>query len=790
MKIPLSVMKNFGIIVLCCILTMAVQAQRYTLSGYVKDAATGETLPGAAITLKELGKGAVSNEYGFFSITVNPGKYTAAVTYLSYKTQVDSIDLKQNTRRNYSLQSNATVTKEVVVTAESAKKNIEGTQMGTEQLTMEQIKTLPVILGEVDLLKTLQLLPGVQSSGEGNSGFYVRGGGPDQNLILLDEATVYNSGHLFGFFSVFNSDAIANVTLIKGGMPADYGGRLSSVVDVKMKEGNNQRFAVTGGIGLIASRLTIEGPLKKNKSSFIISGRRTYIDVLTLPLRKASGNEGLANSGYYFYDVNAKLNYIFSDKDRLYLSGYFGRDKFKFAGDQFTLNFPWGNATGSMRWNHLFTDKLFLNTTAIFSDYTFELGAGQNGFNLKLFSGIRDYTLKTDFEYYPTARHSIKYGTYYSFHVFTPSTITGQSDTVDFSPEKINKQYGNEAAIYVLDDFELSKRIKINAGLRFSLFQQIGPYDRYIEKGDGSYDTVVYKRAQNIAYYQGLEPRFAIRYTLNEFSSVKASYTRTNQYLHLASTSGSTLPADLWIPSSQLVKPQVATQYAVGYFRNFNKDIFEASVEVYYKDLTNQIEFKEGRSPGFSPNVENDFSFGSGKSYGAEFFVKKRVGKFNGWVGYTHAYAKRYFKDINNGVPFFAKYDRRHDGSIVLSYQLSKKWTFGTVFVYGSGAAFSAPTGYVFINNNAGLYYEDDYRNKFRLAPYHRLDLSATLISKKTEKFESSWNFSIYNVYNRQNQYIIFLEQSGNIATGELQTKVKQITVFPIIPSVTWNFKF
>lgn len=784
-----SPLRRYSLILLFFFFTTSAWAQRITISGYIKDASNGETLPGAAFTIKELNKGVASNEYGFYSISVPAGKYTTLVTYLGYKAQLDTLTLSKNVRKNYNLLSNSIVSKEIVVNAD-AKKNVEGTQMGTQQLTMEQIKTLPVILGEVDLLKTLQLLPGVQSAGEGNSGFYVRGGGPDQNLILLDGATVYNSGHLFGFFSVFNSDAISNVTLIKGGMPAEYGGRLSSVVDVKMKEGNNQKFAVTGGVGLIASRLTIEGPLKKNKSSFIVSGRRTYIDFLTLPLRRNSSNRATANSGYYFYDLNAKLNYTFSDKDRLYLSGYFGRDKFTFGGEQFTLDFPWGNATGSLRWNHLFSDKLFLNTTAIFSDYTFELSAGQNAFALKLFSGIRDYTLKMDFDYYPTPRHSVKYGAYYSFHTFTPSTVTGRSDTVSFNTSGINKQYGNEAAIYIADDVELSKRIKVNVGLRYSLFQQIGPYNRYIQRLDGSFDTIKYTSGQNIAFYNGLEPRIALRYTLDEFSSLKASYTRTNQYLHLASTSGSTLPADLWIPSSQLVKPQLATQYAIGYFRNFRKDAFESSVEVYYKDLSNQIEFKEGRSPGFSPNVENDFTFGTGKSYGAEFFIKKKAGKFNGWIGYTLSYAKRYFPDINNGTFYYAKYDRRHDGSIVLSYQLSKKWTFGTVFVYGSGSAFSAPSSYAFINGTPGLYYTDDYRNKFRLLPYHRLDLSATLIAKKTEKFESSFNFSIYNVYNRHNQYIIFLEQAGSVNSGNIQTKVKQITVFPIIPSVTWNFKF
>lgn len=774
-----------------CIVSFSASAQRFSVSGYLKDAANGETLPGAVVVIKELGKGTAANSYGFYSISLDKGDYTLEVNYLGYKGISEKITLDKNLRKNYNLASNTVVTKEAVVVAEGARKNVEGSQMSTEKLQMEQIKTLPVIMGEVDLLKTLQLLPGVQSAGEGNSGFYVRGGGPDQNLILLDGATIYNAGHLFGFFSVFNSDAIKDVTLIKGGMPADYGGRLSSVVDVRMKEGNNQKFNATGGIGLIASRLTLEGPIQKGKSSFIVSGRRTYIDVLTKPFVPKDAT--FRGSGYYFYDLNAKLNYQFSDKDRVFLSGYFGEDRFTFKSSRFTASFPWGNATVSGRWNHLFSNRLFMNATALFSNYNFSFGGAQNDFDFKLFSGVKNLTAKVDFDYYPNIRHSVKFGGQYIRHIFTPNTVSGQVGDVILDPDRINKQYANETALYVLDDFDLTERLRFNIGARYSTFQMVGPYDHYIENDIHQViDTVHYKPGQNIKFYQGIEPRASVRYQLNRQSSIKAAYSICNQYLHLASVSGSTLPTDLWIPSSGLVRPQRATQYALGYFRNFAKDVFESSVEVYYKDLNNQIDFRENDNeiqPG--RNVENLFVFGKGRSYGSEFFIKKRMGKFNGWIGYTLSYTKRQFKDLNSGIEFYAKYDRRHDASVVLSYQLTPKWTFGTVFVYGSGSAFSLPSKMIILSDGTiGLAYDDDYRNKYRLKPYHRADVSITYNSKKNRRYESSWNFSVYNVYNRMNQYFVFLDIEGSVNGGNMKLQPKQVTIFPIIPSITWNFKF
>ena len=772
-------------------ITSSFAQNKYTISGYVKDAFSGENLLGASILIKEINKGVQSNEYGFYSITLPAGKYTTISSYLGFNSKVDTIRLNKNVRLNINLVSKAIQSAEVTVTSKRTDQNVKSTQMSTQTLEMEKVKTLPVILGEVDILKTLQLLPGVQSAGEGNSGFYVRGGGPDQNLVLLDEAVVYNTGHLFGFFSVFNSDAINNTSIIKGGIPAEYGGRLSSVVNVNMKEGNNKTFHATGGIGLISSRLTLEGPIQKNKSSFMIAGRRTYIDVLTKAL--AGSNERLKNSGYYFYDLNMKLNYQFSDKDRVFLSGYFGKDVFQFQGDRFGIRFPWGNTTTTLRWNHLFNDKLFVNTTAIYSDYLFKLGASQSNFDFELFSGVRDFTTKVDFDFFPNIRNQMKFGALYTLHRFTPTTATGTIGETSISPEKINRQYANEAALYFSNDFDLTDELRLNTGLRYSMFQQIGPYDRYVGNSNGTIvDTISYSTLENIKFYQGLEPRLSLRYTLDRTSSLKASYTITNQYIHLASLSGSTLPTDLWIPSSSLVRPQRCSQIAVGYFRNFKDDMFETSVEVYYKNLSNQVEFKENSTGQLSPNIENDLTFGTGKSYGSEFFIKKAQGKFNGWIGYTLSYAERTFPELQGGKTFYARYDRRHDGSIVMSYTHSKKWTFGAVFVYGSGAAFNLPTHLVFFGGTQGLYYEDDYRNKYRLIPYHRLDISATYTRKKTEKYESVWNFSIYNVYNRQNQYIIYLDIQGNVLdpNGGLKIQPKQITVFPFIPSFTWNFKF
>ncbi len=812
----------------CCLMwsTEAAKAQdkpKYTLSGYVKDASTGEYSIGATIYLKELQKGGNTNVYGFYSVTVEKGTYHVVVSYVGYANFEQDITLDKDVRLNVDLKPVSINVKEVEITSERSDKNVSSTNMGTIKLDMAEIKKIPAFMGEVDVLKTIQLLPGVKSAGDGNSGFYVRGGGPDQNLILLDESVVYNPAHLLGFFSVFNGDAISSVNLIKGGMPAQYGGRLASVLDIQMKEGNNKSYHAEGGLGLISSRATIEGPIVKDKASFIVSARRTYADQL-LHIFSSPGSPQ-KNSGLYFYDLNAKINYRLSDKDRLFLSGYFGRDVMTFndkaAG--FNMGISWGNSTGVLRWNHLFSPKLFMNVSAIFSDYKFQFDAGQSGFDFKLFSGIRDWNGKVDFGYYPTIRHQVKFGVNYIFHTFTPTSVSAKSGDTQFDLGDVKKDKAHEMAVYVSDDFDLTEKIKLNAGLRYSYFMQIGPFDRYLKDPITGQTSGVrhYNSNEKVADYGGLEPRFSIRFQLNSKSSIKASYTYNLQYLNLVSLSSLTLPTDTWVPCSELVKPQEGSQYSLGYFRNFKDNMFETSVEIYYKDLKNQIEYKDGTLPsaGVYDNADNSFVFGKGQAYGAEFFLKKRVGKINGWVGYTLSYTKRTFPDINGGRTYYAKYDRRHDVSIVVSYDISPKWTVSAIWVYGTGNAVTLPVSYYFIDGQFVTEYED--RNSFRMPAYHRMDLSATYTPNKdkhwerkkarvTKRYErngrdastlavpkawakdygSSWNVSVYNAYNRHNYYIMYYANEGSAYDGTLKIKAKGVYLFGIVPSITWNFKF
>ncbi|MGZ3940224.1 MAG: TonB-dependent receptor plug domain-containing protein, partial [Flavisolibacter sp.] len=679
---------------------------------------------------------------------------------------------------------------EVVVYSRRKDANIKSAQMGKVDLSITQIKNIPAFLGEVDILKAIQLMPGVQSAGEGNAGFYVRGGGPDQNLILLDDAVVYNTGHLFGFFSVFNSDAIKNVSLIKGGMPAQYGGRLSSVLDVSMKEGNTNKFQTEGGIGLIASRFSIQGPIKKDRASFIVSARRTYIDALVKPFVKKSSN--FYGSGYYFYDMNAKINYRFSEKDRLYLSGYFRRDVFTFKNTEqsFKANIPWGNGTATVRWNHVFNPKLFANATLVYNDYHFRFGAVQNNFEVNLASGIKDGNAKIDFDYYPSGQHKLKFGGLFTYHKFIPNVTSGKQDSVVFKPVNEGDKYALEKALYIQDDWDISNKLKVNYGLRWSSFTQIGPYTKYVrDANQNKVDSTVYDRFEKIQTYSGFEPRFTMRYTLSSTTSLKGSVTRNLQFIHLVSNSGTTLPTDLWVPSTFRVKPQLSWLYAAGLFKNFKNNEYETSVELYYKDMRNQIEYGEGYTPSLK-DPEEDFVFGKGWSYGSEFFVNKVTGKFTGWIGYTLSWTWRKFPALNGGEKYPAKYDRRHDLSVVGNYELNKKWKFGAVFIYGSGNAISLPERFYVIN---GVLTQDFSRiNEYRLGAYHRLDLSATLTPHpdRKKKFESFWVFSVYNVYDHLNPYFIYYDQKGNPYSGNMQIEARQVSLFPILPAVTWNFKF
>jgi hypothetical protein len=770
----------------------------YTISGYIQEDESGENLIGVSIYDKETLKGTVTNQYGFYSLTLEEKTYNITYSFIGLESVTKKIILNKNTRVNVSLRNKTIIAKEVLVTGEKLDKNVTSSNMSQVKIEVNNIKQLPVILGEIDVLKSAQLLPGITSNGEGSSGLYVRGGGPDQNLILLDEAVVYNASHLFGFFSVFNADAIKDINIIKGGMPAEYGGRLSSVLDITMKDGNNKKYQADGGLGLLSSRLTIQGPVQKDKSSFIVSGRRTYIDVLSKPfLNKIDPETGEPNafsgSGYYFYDLTTKINYRISDKDRLFLSGYFGRDVFNFANSDngFAIEIPWGNATGSLRWNHLFNDKLFMNTSVIFSDYRFEFNLAQSELEFKIFSGINDWNTKVDFLYQPNQRHTIRFGTNYTYHEFTPGNATGRSGDVEFAPDEIFKQYSNEGALYFSDDFELSDEIKINAGIRYSSFQHRGDISliNYL-KNDLSL---------NSDNYRNIEPRLSLRYKLNTTSSVKASYTENYQYVHLASTSSVSLPTDLWVPSSTGIKPKFSRQYALGYFKNFRDNMYETSLEAYYKEMTNLIEYKEGYLPEDNTNTSSDdsFTFGDGDSYGIEILLKKNQGKTTGWIGYTLSKTTRYFDEVNNGISFPAKYDRRHDLSITATHKLSKSWVLSGVFVYASGNSITLPTERYVIGGD--VYTQYTSRNGFRMDPYHRMDIGATYTpSKKKKNFKSSWNFSIYNVYSRKNPYFIYFALEGidengenqNIQNGNVEPKAYQVSIFPILPSITWNFNF
>ncbi len=774
-----------------CIFSLQSYCQtKFKISGYVRDSASRETLIGATLQIIETGKYVSTNQYGYFSINVMAGKTSINASSIGYVPQKMSYDVDSNLIVDIFLSSKSSLSDEIIISATKKDANVKNAQMGQIDLSMGKIKALPVLFGEVDPLKTLQLFPGITNSGEGNSGIYVRGGGPDQNLLLLDDAVVYNSGHLFGFFSIFNGDAIKNISIIKGGMPAQYGGRLSSVLDIAMKDGNMKKFQGEGGIGSIAARFSLQGPIKKDKSSFILSGRRTYIDALAKPfIKKGSQFDG---SGYYFYDLNAKFNYRFSSNDRLYLSGYFGRDVFDFVNNkrQFDVKIPWGNSTITARWNHVFKRNLFVNTTLLYNDYNFMFSARQKYFDLTLKSGIRDFSYKSDFDYFASDAHRVKFGVQATRHIFTPSVISGKQDTAVFKNDFAQKKYSNELSAYIQDDWDISNNVKVNYGLRWSGFQQIGPYKNYTSDPFGNrLDSIVYKSTETVKFYNGLEPRTTVRLSLNETTSLKGSVSRNLQYIHLVSNAGTTLPTDIWVPSTLRVKPQISWQYATGFFKNFKNNTFETSIELYYKSMQNQIEYKEGYTPS-SKDTEEEFVFGKGWSYGAEFFVNKAKGRFTGWIGYTLAWTWRKFPQINSGNVYPAKYDRRHDLSVVGMYDLNKKWKLSTVFVYATGNATTLPEKFFIVEGVLSQQFSNI--NKYRLTPYHRLDLSATYTPtpKRVKKITGSWVFSVYNAYSRKNPYFYYFDQTGSAFAGTLEVQAKQVSLFPAIPSVTYNFKF
>jgi hypothetical protein len=750
----------------------------FTISGYVKAANTGEAMIGATVSINELvATGVITNSYGFYSITIPEGSYTVTAQFIGYESKSVKIDLNQNTKQDFNLEEKSSNLKEVLITGEKKEENVTNVQMGTEKISIKAINSIPVLFGEKDILKTIQLLPGIKSAGDGNSGFYVRGGGADQNLILLDEATVYNASHLLGFFSVFNSDAIKDVTVYKGEQPAEYGGRLSSVLDIKMNDGNDQKYSVSGGIGLISSRLNVEGPIVKHKGSFSISARRTYADVFL----KLSKDTTLRKTRLYFYDLNAKANYELNDRNKIFLSGYFGRDVLGLGN----FGIDWGNATGTVRWNHLFSEKLFSNTSLIYSNYTYKINLDFSGNQGNIISRIQDYNLKEDFQYYANTKNEIKFGFNSIYHIIIPGEITAASST---PIGKLNLQNNHEweNGIYISDKYKPFEKLNFEYGLRFSSFSTLGPGVFYTYDSSGAtIDSTTYLKNEFAKTYFSIEPRIAANFIISKKSSIKASYGRNSQNLHLLSNATTSNPTDLWIPSSKNVKPEISDQYSLGYFRNFKDNTYEFSSEVYYKNLQNQIDYINGAELNFNKNIESQLLYGKGRAYGIEFFLKKTYGRFNGWIGYTLSRSERKFDLINNGNYYPAKQDRTHDVSVVGIYKISEKWTISATWVYYTGNAVTFPSGKYEVNNQVVFYYTE--RNGYRMPAYHRLDIGATWQRKKTAKFESSWNFSVYNAYDHDNAYSISFQQDPNDPT---KTQAVQTTLFKIVPSITYNFKF
>ncbi len=772
----LRLIPAFFILLSFCQSTLA--QNRFAISGTVSDASSGETLIGASVKVSGPSNGgAVTNAYGFYSLQMPSGDYEITVSFVGYKTVQQPLKINGAQKLNFSLTADSQLD-EVVITSEKRNDNVVNPQMGLQKLTVREINNVPVLLGERDVLKTLQLLPGIKAAGEGNSGFYVRGGATDHNLILLDEAPVYNASHLLGFFSTFNSDAIKDVSVYKGGMPAQYGGRLASVLDIKMNEGNRKEFTAEGGIGLISSRAKIEAPIVKDKGSFMISARRTYLDAFLA----LSPDSSINGNTLYFYDVNAKANYQLDDRNTLYLSGYFGRDK---LGLNETFAFNWGNSTLTFRWNHLFSDRLFSNTSLIYSNYDYVISnlIAENSFEVN--SSIKNFNFKQDFEYSAGNSHRVKFGLNAIRHSIEPGKLTsGASSSVNEQDYEDRKGY--ELAAYVSDEWAVSDRISVVYGLRMSSFLPTGPGDFKTYDDDGNtVDILSYGNNEIVRTYFNLEPRLSANFQLNTSSSLKAAYTRNTQNIHLMSNSTTTSPTDLYIMNSNNVKPEIADQLAAGYFRNFNDNRYEFSAEIYYKWMQNQIEYRTGTDLRGNANVEADLLYGRGRAYGVELFLKKRFGKFNGWVGYTLSKTERQFDAINNTRWFNAKQDRTHDLSLVGIYKVSSRWTFSSVFVYNTGNAVTFPSGKYQINGRTVYYYTE--KNGYRMPDYHRLDLSATLEGKPGRKVQSSWSFGLYNVYNRKNAFSIDFKDNEDDQT---KTEAVRTTLFGIIPSVTWNFKF
>ncbi len=750
------------------------------LSGHIKDGNTGELLIGATVYFKDLKTGTISNLYGFYSFSVKPGTYNVDFAYMGYKTVSKTIEIKTNTTLNLELFEDNETIEEIVITSKKTDAHVRDPQMSVQKLQNKDIKAIPALMGEVDVIKVLQLMPGVQATSEGSSGFSVRGGNPDQNLILLDEATVYNSGHLLGFFSVFNNDAIKDVKLYKGDIPAEYGGRLSSLVDVRMKDGNKKKFSGTGGIGLISSRLTLEGPIIKDKTSFILSGRRTYAD-LFLPL---SSDKAVRDNKLFFYDVNAKVNHEINNNNRIYFSTYVGRDVFK---EQFS-KMDFGNQTYTLRWNHVYNPKLFSNLTFVHSNYDYSLGTTEASSGFKWVSKLRDYSVKLDYNYYLNPENTLDFGFQSTLHDITPGIAFGTGENPIYNRTTVPDAHALEHAIYLGNTHKIGSRLNFRYGIRFSAFQNIGTGTIYdFDEDYNAIEKKEYKSGDIFNTYSGLEPRLGLSYMLTESTSIKGSYARTRQYMHLASNSTSGTPLDVWFLSSPNIKPQISDQFSAGYFRNFLGNSLEASAEVFYKDMQNTIDFKDHPNLLLNDKLEGELRVGKSWAYGAEFLVKVNKEKFNGWVSYTFSRSWRKIPGIANGKKYLSPYNHDHDIAIVLNHKVSKRGQLSMNWVYTSGAPFTKPTGRMFVGGDVIPIYTS--RNKENMPDYHRMDISYTLKqkNKKQRKWEGEWNFAVYNIYGRKNAWSIFFDQDDNNA---YKLTPKKTYLFQFIPSITYNFKF
>lgn len=768
-------------ILLCTLVfqTNLIAQSKFTINGTITDEVTGESIIGARISVKELtGVGTVSNAYGFYSLTLPQGDYSLIVKFIGYNPIEQNISLTANLKKDFTLSKKAKQVKEIVVKARRENEQVINSEIGVTKIDLKEIKKIPVLLGEQDIVKTLTLTPGVKSLGEGNGGFYVRGGDNSQNLILIDEATVYNANHLLGFFSTFNSDAIKDVKLYKGTAPAEYGGRLSSVLDVKMNEGNNKKYRIGGGIGLISSRLNFEGPIVKDKGSFLITGRRTYADLFL----KLSSDEQMQNNELYFYDINAKANYKIDSNNKIFFSAYLGRDVMKLS-DRFAID--WGNTTATLRWNHLWSPKLFSNTSLIYSDYDYRVEITREADQFSIISAIQNLNLKHEFQYYLNNKHNFNFGFNSFYHTIVPGQVE-VSDSSNINPVQLQNRYALENALFFTGNWKPSAKWSIEYGLRLSSFNLLGSGDFYTFNSLGEIiDTTTYGSGDIVKTYVYPEPRLNIAYILNDNNSIKFSYTRNTQNLHLLKNSTSTTPTDIWIASSQNVKPEIADQFSIGYFKNFKDNEFHFSAETYYRLMQNQLDLKNGAEIRANDKIEGEILTGEGRAYGLELFLKKKTGKLTGWIGYTLSRTERSIQGINDGNWYPARQDATHDISIVGIYDLSDKWSVSATWVYNTGSAVTFPSGKYTINGNTNFYYTE--RNGYRMPDYHRLDLGATRFFAKSAKRESSLNVSLYNAYGQKNAYTIDFENDPKDPT---KTQAVKTYLFTYIPSITYNFKF